>query len=124
MTRGPAITVEGDERLAVTMRAAAQDMQHLERAQQEAARTILTRAQGQAPKRTGRLARSLVASSEGDTAEVSTDLVYAGVIHNGWAAHHISAHPFLIPVAHATEPVWRKAYVAEVQADLNQVRGI
>ena len=109
--------------LAATLAAAGQHLGHLERAEAATGRLVATRARGRAPKRSGRLASSLSSKVDGATVAVGSGLVYAPVIHNGWPAHHIHAHPFLVPVAQATEPVWRGYYVTEVQATFNRVRG-
>jgi phage gpG-like protein len=124
VTNGASVQVVGDTRLALTLHAAADALSHLERAGQAAGRLVETRARGAAPKRTGRLASSLRAEVDGDTARVRSDLVYAGVIHYGWAARNIRAHPFLVPVAAASEPVWRTFYVAEVRTVLGHVKGM
>lgn len=118
-----AVTVVGDTRVRATLAAAAAHLDHLEAAHQSASRLVLQRSRGAAPKRTGRLARSLSASSKGDEARVATGLVYAGVIHYGWAAHGISAHPYLVPVAEASQPIWIQAYKAEVITTANMVKG-
>lgn len=124
MTNGQSVEVIGADRLARTMRAAADDLARLERAGQSAARLVETRARGTAPKRTGRLASSLHSEVDGDTARVRSDVVYAGVIHYGWSTRNIRAHPFLVPVAAASEPVWRTFYVAEVRTVLGHVKGM
>lgn len=53
---------------------------------------VARQASARAPRRSGRLAASLRAT---ETA-VESPLVYAGVIHNGWARHGIEPHPFVL----------------------------
>jgi hypothetical protein len=98
-------------------------MDELDRAEAAAGRLIEQRARGLAPKLSGRLANSVHAQPVEGGISVASQLVYAGVIEHGWAAHGITAHPFLVPTAHATEPVWRAYYVADVNAVLEQVKG-
>jgi hypothetical protein len=105
------------------MAVAASRMDELDRAEAAAGRLIEQRARGLAPKRTGRLASSVRAQPGRGEVAVASSLVYAGVIEHGWAAHGITAHPFLVPTAHASEPVWRAYYVADVNAVLAQVKG-
>lgn len=118
-----AVTVVGDTRLRATLAVAAERLDNLETAGQAATRMIESAASSAAPKRTGRLAGSIRAAVEGSEASVSSGLIYAGVQHYGWAAHGISAHPFLIPVAERLQPVWVRAYEAEVRQTLEVVKG-
>lgn len=88
------ISVDGDERLRATMRKAGQEIENLD--QEESARLVLQRAQARAPKVSGTLSRSLVAKDMGKgRAVVQSELVYAPVIHYGWAGHNIRPQPFL-----------------------------
>ena len=60
------------------------------------AQLIQQRAQARAPKRTGTLGGSIYARNLGAGAAIAaSDLVYAPVIHYGWARHNIAAQPFL-----------------------------
>lgn len=123
MTGGGGVTVVGDTRLRATLAAASASLAHLDTANQATSRLVQQRSRGAAPKRSGRLAGSLVATAKGDEARVASGLVYAGVQHYGWSAHGISPHPFLVPVAEATEPVWIRTYETQVKAILNTVKG-
>ena len=113
----------GATRLRATMAVAAARMAELDAAEAAAGRLIEQRARGLAPKRTGRLASSVRATPGEGEVSVSSSLVYAGVIEYGWAAHGISAHPFLVPAAHASEPVWVRYYETDVNAALELVKG-
>ena len=94
MTDKTQVTLEGDERLRATLKRAGDEMEHLDHGQD--ARLIAQRAQARAPKRSGTLARSIYAKDMSlGRAVVTSDLVYAPVIHFGWAAHHIAAQPYL-----------------------------
>jgi phage gpG-like protein len=117
------VTVQGDTRLKATLAAASASLAHMDAATGTTAQLVRGRAVGAAPKRTGRLAGSLSATSTGDTARVSSGQVYAGVIHYGWAARGIRAHPFLVPVAEQTQPVWIRSYQAQLKAIVGRVRG-
>lgn len=117
------VEVEGADTLARTLRGAADGLDELDGATAATGRLVKQRAAGKAPKLTGRLAGSLFVESSGDEVVVASDLVYAPVIHYGWAAHGIAAHPFLIPAAIDSEPVWLGIFEKDVQAKLNKVRG-
>ena len=116
------ITVDGDENLRRTMHAAAADIENMD--QLDNARLVAQRAAANAPKVSGRLARSVVAKDLGKgQAAVVSDLVYAPVIHYGWAAHHISPNPFLTEaVADSTRLVEANSE-RKAQAALAKVRG-
>lgn len=70
----------------------------------------------QVPVRTGVLAGSV--TSGADAVEVTA--VYAGVIHNGWAAHGIEPNPYADRAVSAVdvEPVW----VEFVEEALDELR--
>lgn len=118
-----AVQVIGADRLAATLALAARRFGELNRATEQTGRLVESRARGRAPKRSGRLARSITHTTTGDTVAVGSRLVYAPVIHNGWGGHSISPNPFLIPVAAATEPVWREYYAAELNEVISHVKG-
>ena len=117
------VTVTGDRRLAATLDAAAGDLGDMRDAAGAAGRIITAAARGRAPRRTGRLSASLSASVDASGATVSAGRVYAGVIHYGWAARHITGHPFLTGAADVTRPAWLPAYERSVAAALDQVKG-
>jgi len=114
--------VEGGTTLAATMAAASHEIRDLD--QSDNARLIASRAQARAPKRTGRLARSVHAQDlgKGDAAVLS-DLVYAPVIHFGWARHHISPQPFLTSAVADSTPVVEANSLRDVRTILGHVRG-
>jgi hypothetical protein len=75
---------------------------------------VRDQARGAAPYVSGALRASLFADEEAGQVVVGSGLIYAGVIHNGWAEHGISADPYLVPVAENTAPLWGRIYLAEV----------
>ena len=123
MTKGASVTVQGDTTLRLTLAKASADLANMTTAANMAGRTIATRAQGRAPKRSGRLASSIHATADGSDAAVGSNLIYAPVIHNGWAAHNITPNPFLVPIAEDTQPVWLNYYRADLGRAISQVRG-
>jgi hypothetical protein len=122
MTKSGA-TLIGDDVLRATLARASHDLAHLDGAAGKASRLITQRARDRAPKRSGRLASSIVAKVDAGDAAVGSDLIYAPVIHNGWAAHGITPNPFLVPVAADTQTVWVGYYRDDVQHAISQVRG-
>lgn len=122
MTDAYQVTVQGDETLRRTLAAAADDLENLD--QSENARLVQQRAQARAPKRSGRLARSVVAKDLGKgTAAVLSDLVYAPVIHYGWAGHGISPQPFLVSALDDSAPLVEASSLRQTQRILSHVRG-
>jgi len=116
------IALEGDRTLAATLAAASAEIRHLD--QSENARLIASRAQARAPKRTGRLARSVRASDlGGGEAAVQSDLIYAPVIHYGWAAHNIAPQPFLTSAVADSTRVVEANSLRDVRSILGHVRG-
>jgi phage gpG-like protein len=118
------VTVAGAARLTATMRRAARDLGDLSAAGSRTAFLIASTGRSRAPRRTGRLAGSLVATSTGQTAEVASGRAYAGVVHYGWPARRIAANPFLLDAATATAPAWTPLYAAEVAGAIDRVKGV
>lgn len=80
-------------------------------------------ARGRAPRRTGALARSTVGRPVTHGASISATVVYAGVIHNGWAAHNIAANPYIASTITTTRDRTLMAYQKDAQSALDRVRG-
>ena len=79
-----------------------------------------------APQRTGRLAGNIRPAKQAQRARImagSSGVPYAGPIHWGWPARNIAENPFISRAAQATEPEWTQAYLEDVQAALDRVRG-
>jgi hypothetical protein len=114
--------VDGADTLARTCRAAADDLEDMAAAHAAAGRLVQQRARGYAPKASGALAQSIVADASGTEVAVSSPLIYAGVQEYGWAAHNISAQPFLQPAMADVDTVL-KPYEAAVDKAVAQIRG-
>jgi phage gpG-like protein len=117
------VEVIGDERLRSTLNGAADKLDDLQAAHETAGRVLLTRARGAAPVLTGRLAGSLVLDASGGEAVVSSELVYAAVIHNGWPAHNIRANPFLSTTLDESVELITPPYLDEIETVLATVKG-
>lgn len=118
------VKVEGAARLERTLHAAADDLEDMSQAQQESARLVQQRAQAAAPKDTGTLANSLTVQEieRGQTA-VASQLIYAPVIHYGWAAHNISPQPFLAEALADSTSLVVDLHQRQAQHILSQVKG-
>jgi hypothetical protein len=114
-------TVEGADVFVATLGRAAADLAAL--APPEAGAYVRDKARGRAPIVSGTLRASVTATEGAGRVSVGSGLVYAPVIHNGWPGHGISPHPFLIPVAEETAPVWGRMYQAETEQIVHRVRG-
>lgn len=120
---GGRVEVEGDERLTKTLHKASDELRDMDAAQEKTGRLILTRARSLAPRESGRLASSLVMASSSGEVTVSTDVEYAAVQEFGWAAHNISAQPYLIGPADDVRPVFVDYYADDARRALAGVRG-
>jgi hypothetical protein len=117
------IRVLGLPELQKSMEAAGVSMQNMAKANAAATAIIAAAARARAPRRTGRLSRSVAARSSARTGSVVATAVYAGVTEWGWPKHNRAASPFLLPAAHETEPSWLPLYQAEVAKALTKVKG-
>lgn len=115
------VEIVGADRLASTARTAARELDTLE--SPEAGRLVALRGRAGAPKVSGRLASSIRAGSDGGDVVVSSRLVYAPVIHNGWPGHNISANPFLARAAVNSKGEIARKYTADAQKVLGHVKG-
>ena len=120
------IRVEGARELRRTMRRAGVDMADLKAANAKAAQVVAQWAGVRAPRRTGRLGASVRGSKAVGRARVvagGASVPYAGPIHWGWPARHITAQPFISEAAQETQPSWEAAYLEDVQRVLDRVEG-
>ena len=115
--------VRGGDQLERTMRQAGEDLADLSAAHKHAGDTVTAAARGRAPKVSGRLAGSLTPVVSAAGVKVSSRLPYAGPIHWGWPARHITAQPFLSDAATRTESTWVEYYLDEVHAAIDGVKG-
>lgn len=113
--------LQGADAFQRDLRASVQDLGNLSSPMRSTSSTIQRAGQARAPKMTGRLANSLVARADPMTAEVSSTLVYAGVIHWGWPGHNIEPQPFLTTAAQDTEPQWLREFDQYVDRTINQM---
>lgn len=116
--------VRGADRVAATLSAAASKIEKLDAANRRVAASNARAAQARAPKRTGRLARSTVGvAGPGNVARVQATVIYAGVIHNGWARHGITPNPYIREAVEANLTEASAIYTTEVQRVLDTVKG-
>jgi hypothetical protein len=121
MAADQVVQVVGAEQVAADLGRLADDLEDL--APPAVGAYVRDQARAAAPFVTGALRASLHAETGDGRVTVSSGLVYAGVIHNGWADHGITANPFLVPVAEQTEPMWGRIYLAEVKQAAAHVKG-
>lgn len=122
MTSQETITVKGDDTLRRTLHTAESDITDID--QLGSARLVAERAQARAPKRSGTLARSVYAKDLGKGAAAAvSDLIYAPVIHYGWAAHHITPQPFLTTALEDSTQLVEAETLRQTNRALGKVRG-
>lgn len=115
------VEVEGADTFRATLTDAGEALEAL--APPEAGAFIRDRARAVAPFVSGALRSSLTDEISPGRVTVGSPLPYAHVVHNGWAAHNITANPFLIPVAEDLTNVWGAYYVAGAEKAISHVRG-
>jgi hypothetical protein len=118
-----AFNVTGGDDLTRTMREVGDDLADLTGVNERVGALILARARPRTPVRSGRLVGSLRAVADVDDVALGSDLVYAGPIHNGWPAHHITANPFITDATSSSEDQWVGLYVAELEDLVQGVKG-
>lgn len=120
------VRVDGLRDLRRELRRAGRDMTDLKDANAAAAALVAGAARAGAPHRTGSLAGSGRGNRAAGKATVSfggARLPYAGPIHYGWPAHHITANPFVIDAALATEPQWLPLYEHDLAGIADSIAG-
>lgn len=116
---GPALEVHGLRELRRNLRQLGDDAADLKDANAETAQVVAAAAVARAPKRTGRLAQSVKGNRAVGRATVKAGAArvpYAGPIHWGWPARHITGQPFVVEAAEDTEPTWLPAYETAIAA--------
>ena len=94
----PIIEVKGIKETVRTLEKFGVDASDLKTAFQRIGTMVANEAKILAPKQSGALEASIRASKTKNKAAIragSAKVPYAGVIHYGWPAHNIEAHPFL-----------------------------
>jgi len=113
--------VIGVERLRATLGAAARDLGKMEQAGMRSAQLVASDARRTAPKRTGRLSRSITPAAQGNTARVSAAAPYGVFMEYGTS--RMRARPFMRPALAAQTGAIVNTYATETQRTLNQVKG-
>lgn len=117
------VEIRGLERFRSTMRRAVDELGDMKAGSTAAGVVISREGSSRAPRRTGRLASSIVAEQSQGRARISSALAYAGVIHYGNPHHGIEPRHFLTGAAAATESQWLEGYEHDAQSILDRVRG-
>ena len=116
------VTVQGADRLAATLHAAADDLADMGAV--HAAVGSLIAARVHPPRLTGRLAGSIRASSSAREVVVGSNLVYAPVQEYGWPAHGIRATRFLASAFAGSINTATDRYADAVADAIRDVKGV
>ena len=120
----PKAKIVGADRVAETLHAAGGKLGDLTSAGGKVGELVAAAARAAAPRLTGALAASTQGFTDGKTtAGVSSDLVYAPVIHNGWSGHNIDSNPYITRAFESTEDQWLKVYRGQVDDIAGTVKG-
>ena len=122
-----AVHVVGARELRRSLRQAGESMDDLKDANAKVGELVAQESRPAAPRgRTGQLAASVRSTRAAARASVnagSARVPYAGPIHWGWPARHITAQPFISVVAVATQPQWLPMYEQDLQQICDSVKG-
>ena len=88
------IIVHGGPELHSALMGLERDLRDMTALNHEVALEVAGRISGAAPRVSGALAGSFRGTGTKDKATVESDLIYAGVIENGWAEHNIDAQHY------------------------------
>lgn len=114
----PVVAVEGARQFRAALRRADGDLADLKQTNADVAAIAARQGRIDAPHRSGALASTVRSSGTATQAivRVGTSRVpYAGPIHYGWPARHISPHPFIIEGAEQSQPAWLSLYMAAIE---------
>jgi hypothetical protein len=114
--------LKGADTLDRTIKTACDDLDDMTAAHSAAAGIMASAIASRAPRRTGRLAASVSASTD-KGAVVNVDAPYAGPIHWGWEARRIPENRWATEAARSTESTWIKEYEDAIVQALAKVRG-
>lgn len=112
-------SLRGNARFQRTMRAAQRELRSSEPSK-KAAQIAARAARAAAPRKSGRLRRSIRANGR----TVATSVVYAGVQNYGWPARNIRARAFMYDEMRKVEPTWFRQFTENTDRALGRVRGI
>lgn len=121
MSKAARVEVEGADKLASTLRDAADDIDEPTRALDASARLVQTRARGGAPVDTGALSNSIEARRAGATVEVVAGMPYAP--YQEYGTVNVPAHPYMRPALDYSETVIVGYFKADTDASLRKVKG-
>ncbi len=122
----PQVQIQGLNRFVATVRRAGIDLAEMKNANARAGAVIVSAANARAPRRSGALAGSVRSARQARRVVVmagSARVPYAGPIHWGWPARHITAQPFLQQAALDTENNWLPDYLSDIDKVLAKVQG-
>lgn len=119
----PNVTVDGADRLAITMRAAAADLADMSTSNRAVGEVVRARAASAAPKVSGRLAGSVRAYPARGEVEIASALVYAPPINYGWPARNIVAQPFMVNAVNDSRAAVVARYASDVGSTIKHIRG-
>lgn len=115
------VDVIGLERFNRTAHQAADELRDFTPANRAAVQLVLDNAQP--PRVSGALADNGRVEADAESGTVVYDLVYAPVIHNGWAEHNIEAQPWLADAFDTSTPDITDTYADHLVDVLNHIDG-
>lgn len=127
----PAVTIDGADRVAATLRAAGRRLGAMGPAHTAIGAALVTLAAGAAPRRTGALARSIRADAAPLSVTVRPNRPYAAVIENGYAGlpgrrgpHNIRPARYMAGARDRAPAIATDKVTAAVTAAVATVKGV
>lgn len=121
------VEVDGLRQLGRDLRRLGDDLGDLKDANASVSQLVAADASRRAPHgKSGKLGGSVRGNRAAGRATVlagGARVPYAGPVHYGWPAHHITGQPFVADAAQATEGEWLPLYQHEIDQAVAKVAG-
>lgn len=120
------LNAKGLTRLARTLRQAGADMTDLKRAYRRMADAVKPEVSQAAPRKSGRLARSVRSSATqkgGVVRAGRASIPYAGVINYGWPGHNITGRHYMETGLDRAQDEVEDLFAQAIQQALDQIQG-
>ncbi len=118
------IVVEGDERLRATLAVASARILDMSEPMRATGTLVSARSRAAAPVLTGRLAGSVRASTDHESAAIGSGLEYANRTHWGYARYGQAAQPFIYDAVRGNEATIVGLHAKRVDDVVGGVKGI
>jgi uncharacterized protein YcsI (UPF0317 family) len=116
-------TVRGADRLISSMKKAAANLEDLRAVNKAVAQAMAPAASTEAPRRSGKLAKSVRGTGTKREARIRSALVYGNPIHWGWPAHRIVSDPFITDAIDTRNDEVANTYENALEDEIGRIKG-